>query len=205
MGFYDKAILPRIINVACGMKVSHEHRERVCTDLKGRVVEIGFGSGHNAAFYPDTVTEVTAVEPSDTAWRLAQKRLAKSSVPIERAGLDGQALPFADNSFDAAVSSWTLCTIPDTDAALAELRRVLRPGGTFHFVEHGLSPEAKIARKQHRWNGVQQRIFGGCNLDRPIAELIERAGFTITELDNFYEKGAPKFLAYDYLGVAVSP
>jgi ubiquinone/menaquinone biosynthesis C-methylase UbiE len=204
MGFYEKRVVPHIINFACGMSTANEHRERVCADLKGRVIEIGFGSGTNVPFYPDAVTEVAAVEPSDIAWKLAQKRLASASVPVHRAGLDGASLPFDDGSFDAAVSSWTLCTIPDVDAALTELRRVLRPGGTLHFVDHGLSPEPKIAKKQHRWNGMQMRLFGGCRLDRPIDQIITRAGFTITELENFYEKGAPKVMAYDYLGTAVS-
>ncbi|MFL6240234.1 MAG: class I SAM-dependent methyltransferase [Actinomycetes bacterium] len=205
MGFYERTVLPRIINVACGMKISNPHRQRACAGLKGQIVEIGFGSGLNVPFYPDTITEIAAIEPADTGWKLAQKRLAQSPVHVERAGLRGESLPFADHSFDAALSTWTLCTIPDVEAALVEVRRVLRPGGTLHFVEHGLSPDEKVARNQHRLNGVQKRVFGGCHLDRPIADLIRRAGFTITELDNFYEKGAPKFLAYDYLGVAVSP
>jgi ubiquinone/menaquinone biosynthesis C-methylase UbiE len=205
MGVYERTVLPRIINAACGMKTANEYRERACSGLKGRVVEIGFGSGLNVPFYPETVTEVAAIEPSDTAWKLATKRLAGSAVPVHRAGLDGQSLPFDDDSFDAALSTWTLCTIPDVEAALAEVRRVVRPGGALHFVDHGRSPEPKIARTQDRFNGLQKRLFGGCHLNRPIADLIAGAGFDIVELDNFYEKGAPKFIAYDSLGVAVAP
>src|SRR3954469_24709409 len=136
MGLYGDHVLPRIIDVACGMKVTDPLRERACAGLAGDVVEIGFGSGLNVPFYPAAVTQVAAVEPADVGWKLAGKRLRATSVPVRRAGLDGAALPFADDSFDAALSTWTMCTIPDVDAALRELRRVLKPGGKLHFVEH---------------------------------------------------------------------
>jgi ubiquinone/menaquinone biosynthesis C-methylase UbiE len=205
MGVYRERVLPRIINVACGMKANRPHRERACAGLHGDVVEIGFGSGLNVPYYPTTVTKVTAVEPSDLAWRLAGERVAESSVPVERAGLDGSALPFPDDSFDAALSTWTMCTIPGIEQALAELRRVLKPGGTLHFVEHGLAPDPKVQRWQHRLDPVQQRLFGGCHLNREIVPLITGAGFTMEELDVFYEQGAPKTVGADSLGVAVSP
>jgi ubiquinone/menaquinone biosynthesis C-methylase UbiE len=204
MGFYGDHVLPRIINVACGMETAKPLRERVCAGLAGDVVEIGFGSGLNVPFYPDSVTRVHAVEPTDLGWKLAAKRLAASAVPVERAGLDGQALPFDDDSFDCAVSTWTMCTIPDVEAALAEVRRVLRPGGTLHFVEHGLSPDVSVARWQHRMEPMQKRLFGGCHLTREIADLVEGAGFTIKEIDEFYEEGAPKVFAWDTLGVAAA-
>jgi ubiquinone/menaquinone biosynthesis C-methylase UbiE len=204
MGVYGERVLPRIIDVACGMKSSDPIRQRACEKLHGRVVEIGFGSGLNIAFYPDAVTAVDAIEPADLGWKLAGKRLAKSSVPVERSGLDGQRLPLADNSCDTALSTWTLCTIPDVAAALSEVRRVLKPGGTLHFVEHGLAPDEKVQRWQHRLDPLQQRVFGGCHLSRPIERLLTEAGFTITEIDVFYEKGAPKWLAADSLGVAAA-
>ena len=203
MGVYGEQVLPRLINVACAAgPVVAGLRERVCAGLSGEVVEIGFGSGLNVPHYPASVTRVAAVEPSDVAWRLASGRVAASPVRVDRAGLDGQALPFADDSFDAAVSTWTMCTIPDLDAALAELRRVLRPGGMLHFVEHGLAPDDSVARWQHRLDPLQQRLFGGCHLTRPIVGLLEGAGYTVSELDVFYEKGAPKVLGADSLGVA---
>jgi ubiquinone/menaquinone biosynthesis C-methylase UbiE len=204
MGVYGDQILPRFINVACGLKNVRPLRQRVCAGLEGEVVELGFGSGHNVPFYPRTVSRVAAVEPADVAWKLASKRVSASPVPVERSGLDGQSLPFPDDSFDTALSTWTLCTIPDLPAALAEVRRVLKPGGTFHFLEHGLAPDGKVRRWQHRLNPIQNRVFGGCNLNRPIVALLTAAGFTIAEVDEFYEEGAPKFLGADSLGTAVS-
>ena len=205
MGLYGEHVLPRIIDVACGLKTVAPLRQRVCEGLQGEVVELGFGSGHNVPFYPDTVSRVAAIEPADVGWKLARERLAESTIPIERSGLDGQSLPFPDDSFDAALSTWTLCTIPDVRAALAEVRRVLKPGGRFHFVEHGLAPDEGVRRWQHRLEPVQKRLFGGCHLTRPVLDLLSTAGFTIAEADVFYEDGAPKFLGADSLGTAVSP
>ena len=205
MGFYGDQALPRIVNAVGGMKTTYPLRERVCDGLEGEVVEIGFGSGLNVPFYPDSVRRVAAVEPADVGWKLAAKRLRASSVPVERSGLDGQSLPFEDASFDAALSTWTMCTIPDIEQALAEIRRVLKPGGTLRFVEHGLAPDEGVCRWQHRLEPMQKRLFGGCHLTREIPDLLRDAGFEITELDVFYEDGAPKFLAADSLGAAISP
>jgi ubiquinone/menaquinone biosynthesis C-methylase UbiE len=205
MGVYTEQVVPRIIDVACGMKEASRLRQRACAGLWGHVVEIGFGSGHNVPFYPSAVTQVDAVEPSDVGWRLARKRIAATTIPVRRAGLDGQALPFPDDTFDTALSTWTLCTIPDTTAALTELRRVLRPGGALHFIEHGLAPDSGVQRWQRRLDPVQQRLFAGCHLTRPIVDLLTTTGFTVTDLDVFYEKGAPKVMGADSLGRAVSP
>lgn len=205
MSIYSDRVLPRIINVACGLKSSDPLRERVCAGLEGKVVEIGFGSGLNVPFYPNQVGRVAAIEPADLGWKLAKKRLRDATVPVERSGLDGQSLPFSDDSFDSALSTWTLCTIPDVAAALREVRRVLKPGGTFHFVEHGLAPDDSVRKWQHRLEPTQKRIFGGCHLTREPSKLLTQAGFTLLEFDTFYEDGAPKFLAADSLGVAASP
>jgi ubiquinone/menaquinone biosynthesis C-methylase UbiE len=205
VGIYGDQVLPRMINCLCGLKMNDPLRERTCQGLEGDVVEIGFGSGLNIPFYPDSVSKVSAVEPADIGWKLAHKRLEATQVPIERSGLDGQSLPFPDNSFDSALSTWTMCTIPDLDAALSEVRRVLKPGGKLHFIEHGLAPDEPVQRWQHRLEPVQKRVFGGCHLTRPIVPLLTNAGFTISDVDQFYEDGAPKFLAADSLGVAVSP
>jgi SAM-dependent methyltransferase len=204
MGIYGEKVLPRIINVACGMAPGNPLRERVCGGVFGDVVEIGFGSGLNVPFYPATVRHVAAIEPSDLAWKLAGERMAASAVNVVRAGLDGQSLEFAEDTFDCAVSTWTMCTIPDLQAALAEVRRVLRPGGTLHFVEHGLAPDESVARWQHRVEPLQKRLFGGCHLTRRIVDQVELAGFTIKEIETFYEDGAPKVMGADSLGVAAN-
>lgn len=204
MGFYAERIVPRIVNFACGTKTLDPLRRRVCVGLRDDVIEIGFGSGLNIPFYPPAVARIVAVEPADLGWRLAADRLKTAGVPIERSGLDGQTLPFPDHSYDAALSTWTLCTIPDPTLALAELRRVLKPGGSLHFLEHGLAPDESVRRWQRRLDPLERRLVGGCHFTRPIAELLTGAGFTLTELDTFYEDNAPKFAGAFSLGRALS-
>jgi ubiquinone/menaquinone biosynthesis C-methylase UbiE len=205
MGFYDDRILPHIINVTMNTKATRQSRDRVCVGLRGDVVEIGFGTGLNVPHYPLTVDRVEAVEPSALAVKLAGKRLADAPVPVEIVGLDGQHLDFPDEHFDRALSTWTLCTIPDVDAALAEVYRVLKPGGYFHFVEHGRSPDPKVATRQDKWEPLQKRLAGGCHLTRPIADLVERAGFLIEDLETGYLRGVPKTHGYEFLGRARRP
>ncbi|HXP21487.1 MAG TPA: methyltransferase domain-containing protein [Streptosporangiaceae bacterium] len=204
MSCYADRILPRLVSAACGGTALEPLRRRVCQGLAGSVVEIGFGSGLNVPFYPAEVTSVAAVEPASLSWRLAARRVAAAACPVRRSGLDGQALPFDDDSFDAALSTWTLCSIPDVGAALGELRRVLRPGASLHFLEHGLAPDERVRRWQRRLDPLQQRVAGGCHFTRQIADLLTTAGFTITELDVFYSAGAPKFASAESLGIAVS-
>ncbi len=205
MGLYAEQVLPRIINSVCDIKVARAQRAEVCDGLAGEVVEIGFGSGLNVPFYPPQVERVAAVEPADVGWKLAAGRVGATTIPVERAGLDGQSLPFGDDRFDAALSTWTMCTIPDLDAALRELRRVLKPGGKLHFVEHGLAPDPAVQAWQRRLEPVQKRVFGGCHLTRPIVDELRAAGFEVTALDVYYEQGSPKFLGANSRGIARSP
>lgn len=200
---WGRQVLPRLFDVTLGNRITAGMRQQVCAGLRGEVLELGFGSGTNVPFYPAAVTAVTAVEPSDVGWALAARRLRAATVPVRRSGVDGQALPFPDAAFDSVLTTWTLCSIPDVDAALAETRRVLRPGGTLHFLEHGLAPDESVRRWQHRLEPVQKRLFGGCHLTRPTVRLLTDAGFTVTTAHSFYEKGAPKFLAAHTLGTAV--
>ncbi len=203
VGFYGDQVVPRIIDIACGAKRTEPLRRRVCAGLAGQVFEIGFGSGLNVPYYPPAVTRVDAVEPAEVGWRLARKRRTESPTPVRRVGLDGQCLRLDDRSYDAAVSTWWLCTIHDPVTALREVRRVLKPGATLHFVEHGLAPDARVQRWQRRLEPVQKRVAGGCHLSRPIEALLTAAGFRVVELDVFYEARAPKILGALSLGVAI--
>ncbi len=202
MGFYREQILPRFQDKIMDRKPMREVRARVCDGLTGDVVEIGFGTGLNVPYYPPQVTKVFAIEPSRVCMHIAEPRIARSPVSVAPAGLTGEHLDLPSESFDAALSTWTLCTIPDLDSALAELRRVLTPGGTFHFVEHGHAPDAGVARWQERLEPMNKRLGGGCHLTRRITEHIEKAGFAIDQLDTYYFTGEPKPVGYTFEGRA---
>jgi len=204
MGFYREQMLPRFQDKVMARKPNREVRARVCEDLSGSVVEVGFGTGLNAYYYPAAVTKVVAIEPSRVCMRIAAPRIAKSPVPVEYGGLTGERLDLPSGEFDAVLSTWTLCTIPNLAVALAELRRVLKPGGSFHFVEHGHAPDEKVARMQARLEPLNKRLAGGCHLTRHITEDIERAGFNVERIDTYYFKGEPKALGYTYEGRVVS-
>lgn len=201
MGLYQEQILPRFTNIVLGGSEFARVRARVAAGLEGEVLEVGFGSGLNVPHYPPEVKHVQAIDPATAGRKLAAKRVAASPVPIEYAGLDGQALPLGPASVDHVLITWTLCTIPDVESALHEMRRVLRPGGKLHFVEHGRSPDRGVARWQDRLTPLQRRLAGGCHLNRPIDRLVTQAGFSVTRLDNFYMKG-PKPMGYIFEGVA---
>lgn len=189
MGFWSDRIVPHLVDRALSTGDVMKERERVCAALGGRVIELGFGSGLNIGKYPEAVDSVAAVEPSDVAWRMSAERRASSRTPISRSGLDGQSLDEPDGAFDSALSTFTLCTIPDVELALREVHRVLRPGGTFAFLEHGLAPEPGVARWQRRLDPLERAVAGGCHLSRDIEGLISSAGFEIVELEQRYLPG----------------
>lgn len=204
VGFYEERVLPHLINAVMDTKHNREIRPRVCAGLKGEVLEIGFGTGHNLPYLPADVSTLLAVEPSGVGIRLAQQRMDASPVEVRVVGLDGERIPLDDDSVDAVLCTWSLCTIPDPVAAVGEAKRVLRPGGRFHFVEHGRALDARARRWQDRLNGVQQRVGGGCSLNRDIAGIIEAGGLSIVELDRYYGKGMPKPYGAMYEGIAAA-
>jgi SAM-dependent methyltransferase len=202
MGFYETRILPHIVNLAMNTAAVKEERRRCLAGVTGRVLEVGFGTGLNLPHYPAAVTKVVGVDPSEASAKLAQKRIGASPFPVEIVGLSAEKIPVPDASFESIVSTFTLCTIPDVTSALLEMRRALRPGGRFHFVEHGRAEDPRVQRWQELLNPLERKVFGGCHLNRHISALIEHAGFKIERLENVYMKGAPKFAGFLYRGVA---
>ena len=198
MGIYSEQILPRFIDKTLGVEGMMRHRAEATEGLHGVIVEIGFGSGLNVPVYPEEVTHVYAVEPRAIGQKLAAERVAASPIPIEFVGLDGQSLPLDDDSCDGALSTFTLCTIPDEAAALAELVRVVKPGGRVHLLEHGLARDEGVHRWQQRLNPIQRRLGDGCHLDRDHLGLVEAAGLEIESSREWYAKG-PKPMSAFYL------
>ncbi len=202
MGFYENRILPHFMNFAMNTKSVKDERRRCLENLKGTVLEVGFGTGLNLPHYPPAVTKVVGIDPSKASAGLARKRIAASPFPVEIISLSAEKLPVDDGSFQSVVSTFTLCTIPDVVSALLEMRRALAPGGRLYFVEHGRADDPGTKRWQDRLNSMQQSICGGCNLNRHISGLIERAGFEMEWIENGYMKGAPRFAGFLYRGVA---
>jgi ubiquinone/menaquinone biosynthesis C-methylase UbiE len=201
MGIYQDQILPRVTDAVMNRREFAAIRARVSAGLHGEVLEIGFGSGLNVPHYPAAVTRVRAVDPATLGRKLAARRVAASPVPVEYIGLDGQVLPVDSASVDHVLTTWTLCTIPDVERALSEIWRVLRPGGSFHFVEHGRSPDARVAVWQDRLTPLQRRVAGGCHLNRPIDRLVADSGLDLTRMETYYVQG-PKAFGYTFEGTA---
>ena len=201
MGWYETHILPRLVDWVLRGDDVDRIRAQIAARVRGVVLEIGFGSGRNVPFLPAGVSRVVAIEPSPTARRLAGGRCAASRVPIAFMEASALALPLLDASIDSVLSTWTLCTLPDLQGTLRELRRVLVPGGLFCFAEHGLSPQPGVARWQRRLEPLHKRLAGGCHLTRDIAAELELAGFSIVRLENRY-LGWPRTHKWLFLGEA---
>ncbi len=202
MGFYDNHILPHAINFMCGMKPIRLQRQKVVPSASGRILEVGMGTGLNMPFYSgDNVEVLYGLEPNEKSRKMAARPISEAGLNVEMIGLDGQEIPLDNNSVDTVVLTYTLCTIPDAYKAMAEMRRVLKPGGKLLFSEHGKAPDAAVAKWQNRINPTWKKMAGGCNLNRDIPELIKAGGFTFESLDEMYVPG-PKFAAYTYWGSA---
>jgi ubiquinone/menaquinone biosynthesis C-methylase UbiE len=202
MGIYANCIVPHLVHLAMRNRRLLPRRERVIAAADGRVLEIGVGSGLNLPFYSSRVREVVGVDPAPRLLAMARRAAETSAVPVTLIEGSAEAIPLEDNSIDTAVTTWTLCTIPDAARALVDVRRVLRLGGQLLFIEHGLAPEDNVRRWQDRLTPVWRRISGGCHLNRPIRSLIEAAGYRIATIDTAYMEG-PKPMAYLYEGRAV--
>jgi ubiquinone/menaquinone biosynthesis C-methylase UbiE len=202
MGFYSQVIFPRICNFVLDTPPVAEQRRKALAGAGGDVLEIGFGTGLNLPHYPSSVRKITAVDPNVGMNRLAQRRIEQMAIAVDQRLLDGEKLPLDDQSFDCVVSTFTLCSIDDVERALGEVFRVLRPGGRFLFLEHGLSPEAGVQRWQRRLNWLQQRLGDGCRLDRNIGDLVRQQPFASVEAEQFYMAKMPKTHGYMYRGTA---
>ncbi len=202
MGVYADHVFPYLMDWTIGTSRFREQREQALAQAWGSVLEIGFGTGLNLAHYPKRVTSLIVLDPATLRPKKVAQRIASASVPVEVVHLNAERLPFEDGRFDCVVSTWTLCTIPHAVAALREVRRVLKPGGTYLFLEHGRSDDARTAMWQDRFNPIQQVIGCGCNLNRPIDALIRQAGLQVARLDRYRMPGVPRIVGEMYRGGA---
>jgi ubiquinone/menaquinone biosynthesis C-methylase UbiE len=203
MGFYDRHILPILLNGAMSAKPISYQRRKVVPRAEGRVLEIGFGAGHNLPYYDASkVMKVWALEPSREMRARAAERLKLSPLDIEFLDLPGEEIPLDDASADTVLVTYTLCTIPDVMRALSGMRRVMKPGGKMIFCEHGEAPDESVRRWQRRITPIWKRIGGGCHVGRAIPKLIRDAGFAITDMETMYLPGTPRFAGFNYWGSA---
>jgi ubiquinone/menaquinone biosynthesis C-methylase UbiE len=202
MGLYERHVLPRVINIACGGDDIERQRRKVVPHATGRVLEVGMGPGLNLPFYDRAQVEfVWGLEPNDGMRTLAAARIEASDLEVRWLDLPGEEIPLDDDSVDTVVLTYTLCSISGWEQALGQMRRVLRPGGRLLFSEHGESPDESVRTWQHRLNPAWKVVAGGCHITRRIPDLIEQGGFDIEELDEGYLPG-PKISAYHYWGSA---
>lgn len=202
MGLYKKYIFPRLCNLAMSRKILDKYRKNLLSDADGNILEIGFGTGMNLPFYPDHVRGITVVEPNEGMNPKARKRVESSGIHVDFQSMSADSLPFPDCTFESVVSTFTVCSIENVDQALAEIKRVLKQGGRFFFLEHGLSPDPNVEKWQNRLNSINNTFADGCNLNRDIKTLIESTELNISKLENFYLEKTPRFAGYLYNGVA---
>jgi ubiquinone/menaquinone biosynthesis C-methylase UbiE len=202
MGFYSQKIFPYLLDWSLSDSTFNQYRQEVLAEVEGEVLEIGFGTGLNLSFYPDEINKIITVDNNPGVHQLAQKRIEKSSITVDHRILSGENLPMVDNTFDSVVSTWTLCSIEKVEQAVKEIHRVLKPGGKFFFIEHGLSNEPNIQTWQNRFNPIQNVIADGCNLNRNIRSIVKQH-FDQVDLEEFYADKTPKFMGYMYQGVAI--
>jgi SAM-dependent methyltransferase len=203
VGFFSQVIVPRLCDFLLNKSLLVRHRRDLLTSAYGDVLEIGFGTGLNLPYYPERVHKLTAVDPNPGMHRLAQKRINQRGIKVDQQVLGGERLPFEDGHFDCAVSTFTLCSIGDVAQALREVYRVLKSGGTFLFLEHGLSREPGVQKWQRRLNWLQVRLANGCHLDRDMKALVAARPFASVKVEEFYLERTPKTHGYLYQGTAV--
>lgn len=203
MSFYENRILPHMINKACGTKPIMKQREKVVPHAQGRVLEIGMGSGLNIPLYDASKVEmVWGLEPSEGMRKKARAAVESAPFPLEWLGLPGEEIPLDNDSADTIVLTYTLCTIPDWEAALRQMRRVLKPGGKLLFSEHGKAPDAAIEKWQNRLNSLWGKMAGGCHINRDIPHLLRQGGFNIQTMESMYVPSTPKIAGFTYWGFA---
>jgi ubiquinone/menaquinone biosynthesis C-methylase UbiE len=203
LGFYDKYILPKFLNCACGSKPINYQREKIVPLAEGTVLDIGIGSGLNIPYYDKSkIDYIYGLDPSFELLKLARPVAKKNEIEIEFLECSAEAIPLSNDSIDTVVITYTLCTIPDTQLSNKEIKRVLKPNGKLLFCEHGLAPDINVAKWQKRINPIWNKIAGGCNLNRDIPELIRSSGLKILNMEEMYLPSTPKFAGYNYWGVA---
>jgi ubiquinone/menaquinone biosynthesis C-methylase UbiE len=203
MSFYENKVLPHLINFACTSPPINRIRQQIVPKCKGKVLEVGMGSGTNLAFYQaENIDYLWGLEPSTGMRKKAQKNIQRSAIDVHWLDLPGEQIPLEDESVDTVLLTFTLCTIPDWKAALTQMHRVLKPKGRLLFSEHGQSPHPAVQKMQNQLNPYWKKIAGGCNLNRPISDLISESGFNIESIEKFHAAKIPKFASYIYLGEA---
>ncbi len=202
MGFYSNLVIPYCIDFAMSGSTLESYRQNLLENVSGEILEIGFGTGLNLPHYPENVDKITTIDPNPGMKRLARSRIARSQITVDYKVLNGESLPMPDASFDSVVCTWTLCSIPLVNQAISEVHRLLKPGGYFFFIEHGLSPDVQIQVWQNRLTPVQKILADGCHLNRKISDLIAQQ-FNNVNIEQFYAPKLPKVIGYMYQGTAI--